>query len=158
MHRTQYALVLGTLTLGIFGTVACSTAGGQPPQPHAAPTAVATSTQATAVKDDIAVVADEMLNALNRDDYRAFSARWDRALKDGIDEGAFHAFRNQTVQERGGYQAITHITSAPSTKTPGSTNYFVQARFERATMTLRVNMRDGAKEISGVELTPEQPS
>lgn len=158
MKTAHYAMLLGGLLP--LGAAACTTIATEP---RAAATATsapaetpATASSATAQVpvDRWHAVAGSMLAALNDGDYPSFSAKWEQALLDDIGEDAFAQFRAATLADVGRFVRITGVDSAPSTSTPGVTNYFVDAEFERGERVLRLGVRDGSVWISGVELRP----
>ncbi|HUM72479.1 MAG TPA: DUF3887 domain-containing protein, partial [Chloroflexota bacterium] len=81
--------------------------------------------------------------------YAEWSRDWSEAMKNGITEAAFLAYRQEVINNMGTYQSIESVTIAPST-TRGYVRWVVVAHFENGQMEFAFSFRQDGKLVEGI--------
>lgn len=126
----------------VFGLLATAVAcGGSSP---ANQEMVSAFTQAEATE-----LAENAMQGFASGDYATWSRDWSQTMKNGINEAAFLAYRQEVSKVMGAYQSIESVTMAPST-TAGYIRWVVVANFENGQMEFAFSFRQDGKLVEGV--------
>jgi Protein of unknown function (DUF3887) len=128
------ALALSTLIAGCGSSTA---------EYDAEPTSVAVNEQ------EASAMAEDLLAGFNAGEYAAFSRDWSPALKDGITEPGFVAFRDELMSTNGTFVSISDVTLTEA-DTPGHVKYVFATEFDNGPVTLTITLKRDQEQIEGV--------
>jgi hypothetical protein len=97
-------------------------------------------------------MSERMLAAFNAGDYAEFSHDWSPAMREGIPETAFRAFRDETLPVSGKFVSLDTIVSRPG-QSAGVVRWESTCTFEKGTFVLMIAFKEGSKLIEGNTLT-----
>lgn len=106
--------------------------------------AVSVLTQAQATE-----LAENAMQGFASGDYAVWSRDWSQTMKNGINEAAFLAYRQEVSKVMGAYQSIESVTMAPST-TEGYVRWVVVANFENGQMEFAFSFPQDGKLVEGI--------
>lgn len=118
---------------------------GQPGTPIGSPASPVTEAEARSMSE-------RMLAAFNAGDYAEFSHDWSPAMREGVPETAFRAFRDQTLPVSGKFVSLDTIVSRQG-QSAGVVRWESTCTFEKGTWVLMIAFKEGSKLIEGNTLT-----
>jgi Protein of unknown function (DUF3887) len=128
------ALALSTLIAGC---------GSRPADSDPQPTSAAVNRQ------EASAMAEDLLAGFNAGDYAAFSRDWSPALKDGITEPGFAAFRDELMGTNGAFESISNVTLTEA-DTPGHVKYVFATEFDKGPVTVTITLQRDRDQIEGI--------
>ena len=133
-------------TLALTGLVLSALIAGCGSSPAGAD---AEPASAVVSEQEASAMAEELLAGFNAGDYAAFSRDWSPALKDGITEPGFAAFRDELMSTNGAFVSISDVTVSEA-DTPGHVKYVFATEFDKGPVTLTITLKQDRDLIEGV--------
>lgn len=112
-------------------------------------------TSAVVSEQEASAMAEDLLAGFNAGDYAAFSRDWSPALKDGITEPGFAAFRDELMSTNGAFVSISDVTVSEA-DTPGHVKYVFATEFDEGPVTLTITLKHDRDQIEGVFMEAAQ--
>jgi hypothetical protein len=132
-------LVLAAVAL----TALIAGCGSSPADSDAEPASAAVNEQ------EASAMAEDLLAGFNAGDYAVFSRDWSPALKAGITEPGFAAFRDELMDTNGAFESISNVTLTEA-DTPGHVKYVFATEFDEGPVTVTITLQRDRDQIEGI--------